>query len=844
MVCRENKARSAVMAIQKTLCHAAGNGSMHDREFQSAIHERTHEFDGAPPMNREEQIAYWEGLKTQVEQYEHINDADKYRVSHKQPGIVTRLDQEIARLKTGKDENGHALTAKTQNSGAQLAAAQRLGSLMQRVQQSKNGYFEIHARHTGQSVNEVESQWNTLMDQERGGRGDVGISLKDDWKENAIGAGITTQMQADMGQSAGARDALATMERRRQGHVQQLESRPTIRDEHRTRFTSPGNAKIRCSGCGQFGHEEPDCPNRDLMRQRADIIQERVHYSELQSAAVIDDELTNTPDSELVAYGRDEHGIPDSDVVARGADARKLLERERDELLDGKEALPMASVQTKLAHLDKTDRDIESTLMARAPRVSSAISEWAYDPASGTLLVTSQPRRNKKTGQITPARQYTYRVPRDVNERALNAESVGAVLNATVWRKGRKGNNEGFRFENRADQEAALTQRRCPTCGQFATLNSSHTCEVPGSRSDGSYDRHRAAYAQWRKDKRHADADGQPAPHEPKPVRELMPGSSKRLQDGSELRLIRRREVDDTIGNGGVARAVTVLKSNGAQVEGTVTAWTDSDGMRHVSPISAAGGNGLRCSCADYRARYDCQHVKNATLAVAKEWGANPTNRPELVPGGPSRAQLEHNSDASFDAPNHELARMSYADIMNMRDNENEQSVAGLRSRRQAGQSMTTPRVAPPTGVDGHAVAWPTRWTRADTGDASESSGAGETVDLNDVRAVRYRIRAALYSQSGRYAKRGEKRKTFSVVANPDGSLRVSVPPSRRNPDGVALPDERRQLARQLGFSVDKVSQHGITIPPDPSWRAEFLDRSYGDEPRIRGARYVDEAYR
>ena len=81
MVCRENKARSTAIRLAKEMCKAQGLGSLHDRELQSAIHERQHHFDGAPPMTTEQQIAFVEGLCQQIENDPSTSDREKYRQS-------------------------------------------------------------------------------------------------------------------------------------------------------------------------------------------------------------------------------------------------------------------------------------------------------------------------------------------------------------------------------------------------------------------------------------------------------------------------------------------------------------------------------------------------------------------------------------------------------------------------------------------------------------------------------------------------------------------------------------------------------------------------------------------
>ncbi|MEE2031847.1 hypothetical protein [Rhodococcus chondri] len=174
-------------------------------------------------MTTEQQIAFVEGLRQQIENDPSISDREKYRQSWDQPGVITRLDTELDRLKTGmytdRFGNKTPLTDAQKNAGNQLQAIQYLGTMVPRIQSAKAMYFEINARHTGRSISEVQAEWDSIMARPGTGRGSVGISLKDSWRDDLAVAGLSTQGQADIGQSKRARDALAEMEERRLAHL-------------------------------------------------------------------------------------------------------------------------------------------------------------------------------------------------------------------------------------------------------------------------------------------------------------------------------------------------------------------------------------------------------------------------------------------------------------------------------------------------------------------------------------------------------------------------------------------------------------------------------------------------
>lgn len=273
MVCRENKGRSAVIGYQKHLLRQLGYKDYDDFELQSGIHEFGHQYEGFPKPTEKEQLAFLKGLKQQIESDPRISAADKYRDSDRQPGMVTRIEQEIARLKTGKDEHGRPLQSKNRMRGQDLAAMQRLGVLLKRNQEGKDGYFDVYARGMGISADAARARWKELVRRQKSERENTRISLKDQWRDQLAVSGFTARQQSDIGQSNVSREALRIMEEERRAKLASQPKRPALTSAQRVRMAEPGGGNVQCigeGGCGQFGHERKDCPNQTLVKKRDD----------------------------------------------------------------------------------------------------------------------------------------------------------------------------------------------------------------------------------------------------------------------------------------------------------------------------------------------------------------------------------------------------------------------------------------------------------------------------------------------------------------------------------------------------------------------------------------------
>lgn len=822
MVCRENKARSTAIRLAKEMCKAQGYGVMHDRELQSAIHERQHHFDGAPEMTREEQVAMVKGLRQQIENDPSISEREKYRISHDQPGLITRLDEEIKRLETGKyiDRAGreHDLTDQQRNSGAQLQAIQYLGTMVPRGQAAKKTYFELNARHTGRSVDEVKAQWNAIMARKGQGRGNVGISLRDNWRDDLAVAGMSAQAQADIGQSKRARDALKEMEEQRLAVLARQPSRATIRPEHRRVYTPSGaDGNIRCDQCGQFGHEQPACPNGDLVTKRRDLESEYHAAANALKAASVQRHLDSGAE---LTYLR-----PDGSEVT-GDVARRLLEQDRDTFARGQSLTTVDEANKKLKAIANRDAELQNELNQRTGGSSSWVQEVAYNEESGLMMVTTQPRQ-RKDGLISPAKTYPYRVSKAEAEQILASPEIGRAISKTVMRRGNGTNNDEYRWENAADSQAAQVQQKCPTCGRWASMTSSHTCPVPGSDAADAEVTDRAELAIWRSQVRTARAAGLEPPAKPMARVNLVTQRQYRLpENGGMANVPPPRDVKAQLDGGKVAAASVNFRYPDATVTGQATIWRDESGVDVASPFKEAGGNGMRCTCGKFTSTGRCDHVASALQTMSGAYGTNYTGDTGLRPGVPiAERRKERTGDTAYDAPKIPIERMDYSRIQKLRFQRQGDHAQGLFEKQRRGEPINTPSVKPPKDEEGNRVAWPATFERSGKGGANSD----RPTDLHDTSDVQYRLRAALFART---------RTHYSVLRDKDGGMRITVPKARRGKDGTISQAERSRLAETLGIPAHQSRADGVYIPADTSWRHEMLSRAYGDNPPpLRAAR-------
>ncbi|MEV8544517.1 hypothetical protein [Streptomyces sp. NPDC051572] len=984
VVCRENKGRSAVMGYQKKLLKQMGYHDYDDFELQSGIHEFGHEYEGFPKPSREDQLTFLKGLKQQIENDPNINQADKYRDSHRQPGMITRIEQEIARLQSGKDENGQRLRKEQLMRGQDLAAMQRLGVLMARNQKAKNNYFDVYARSMGVSAPAARTRWRELVRREASQRDNTHISLKDNWRDRLSVAGFTSRHQADIGQSNVSREALRIMEEERRAKLASLPTRPAISSAQRIRVPEKPGGNVQCTGpgaCGQFGHERNACPNQTLVQQRDSARSTwrdldtniRKHQARMNEAfengfAIFGvpnpDEMRRLRKERNAALGHDNqitsqlaqgnpgqgglqceqcaqfghekgecpnglyvqametarqetdagnrkmdflapriakresngedaagmrrlYGSADAQReagVTAFHDARAALAENSLRCLGGcgqfghtREECPNAKLLDEVAahqqavekirervrkraelrgqdpttaelteadnklydvwfresiDLDQRllDAGIDPQQVSTVPTrpngpTSARIQEIGYNPDTGYLEVTTRPYTRKKDGQTQPPKTYAYRMSPSQYQQMVAASSLTSFVSQTVWAR----DNTNYKFENTAEASEASVQRKCPTCGQWASMTASHTCPVSGSQA-GQDDS--ARRAQVKAQKKVARATGQPAKMPPE--LEVMPvAAALRFEKtGAKMHYADPHRVDNALAAGKVSGAQVRASFLDATVEGQAVAWNDAEGQAKLS-LNRDDGALIRCTCRNFKRDNTCRHVDVVGQAMANRYGADYPAVGSPLRTAPIPAQEAQDAGTAKDAPEVGFARKSYEQIRGrraeLRGKETQQAAASAA----AGDGRWLRAAGAVDGATGRPIRTPQAWSRRGvSADPADATGTG-AVQLNRSRDVQDGIRAGLRTQTGKH---------WSVTRKPGGWIHVTTSLQRRKENKEITEAERVELAKALRMPVSRVSAHGVSVPPDHGWRAEFLDRSWGETPRVLGERFVARA--
>lgn len=807
MVCRENKGRSAAMGYEKHMLRQMGFKDYRDFEVQSSIHEYGHTYSGAANPSRTEQEAFLLGFRQQVVNDDTIGDGDKFRVSDRQPGLVTRIDQELARVRTGLDENGRPLTSAQRNEGKHFASMKRLGVLMARQQAAKQSYVETYARTTGVTTHDARSRWDALVSRSAEERKNTKVSLTDDWQQRLNVNGVTSQQQADIGQSNVAREALRIMESERQAKIRTLPTRPAVTAENRQSFLRPDDPKIqiRCDGCGQFGHEEPACPNAaevEAVRRATETYEERINEAQRhQNAAHAQNELRRLENGEPVGFDINNDGtryVLDPRTlraVRADSDEAPTLLREVAASGDPSKADEAAGDAKAAGVYFEMAQDALEEKRGPIPSVSAAVQDIGYNADSGVLEVTAHPYTRKRTGEVVPAKTYVYRVsPREYDEMMASGSPGKYASNHFFGRRG----NDKFRFENEAEEREARVQRQCPSCGQFAAMTAAHQCPISGSmnsKEEAAYrDRLRLARDEARLTKLPV------SPVDSTPRHRVDAVSNASLADGGFLRFPERTQMVLNRDRGKVALGGFTGQYLGARVTGRVYTWAEPGSGQTLSRV-----DNVKCSCGGP----PCRHTEKAADLMAVTYGAKTANG--VRPGG--RRFLE-DAPAASDAPAADFDRTPYDKIRQTRseaaatqnrvfiEHPERRTVASWPIDAATGQ----PRYAPPT------------WENGD-----------RQVSVNDAESSATEIQANLTRATGA---------AWNVRTESDGSLRISAPPTRTRGGKMSDHDQSR-LAAALGLRSGRTGGSGVHVPADPSWRHEFLDRSAGRPPTVLGSRFV-----
>ena len=527
-MCRENKGRSALMGIQKHLASLNGGNGLVDNEYQSAIHESGHIHEGHSPFTTDEQLEMWAGLRQQIADHPGISAASKYRISEGrggQPGVITRIDQEMARLKGGTDEHGHPLRPEQMNSGAQMAAIQRMGTLLGRVAPAKRAYLETYARHTGKSMTEATSEWNDLMSRQGNFSN---IDLTDDFRAQLAVAGMTSQNQADIGQSGKTRDTLRIMEDRRKKALAATPSRPTPLPQT-VDYVKPDLKQVRCGDCGRFGHDS-NCPNHAALGRQADLDQASAHHLAVQQAW----------DTQVALYAaEDQAPSPERDnEISRHRQELNRIANEHGidpEQVTSKEAAAARARYAKGANRNRRPRQANGRRTTEGVRRGA---EVAVQPGHRSARRDRPPlhpergRPNNRTVLRVPGVAARVRSVRKRRVHRCRPRQLG------VAKRCRQGPERRLQVREHRRRSGRVHAEQVPHLRRWASMTSSHQCVVPGTRRTGpdsdleadSFGEdtdmgNREALAMYRQRLREATsptAPKQPLPTSPAPVKMVL----------------------------------------------------------------------------------------------------------------------------------------------------------------------------------------------------------------------------------------------------------------------------------------------------------------------------------
>lgn len=842
MVCRENKGRSANIGMAKALHFAMTGERLHDAELQSMQHQFRHEveaaenfkqYDGFDAWPPKDQAAAWRDLLSKVEEIpdDVLSQQAKYRESHKQPGIGTRIRQELARLESGKHEStGRRLTADQRNTGADMLATMRMSSSLERLSPSRKNFLESNARRRGITFQQAESEWNQLMNRRDNFSN---ISLTDDFRDRLAVAGVDAQDQANLGQSGRARSAMQVMEQRADKsmaeHLEKNKPRPALREEHkRGTWVKPGSAaaQMKCESCGQFGHEGGDCPNGEAVETIKFAEEEQANLDK-HSAILARKKALETKD------------LADLEAALKASGSGMTVETFRANVAEQEKSLngPLlteAQIQKRQNRIAKDTAEAQAEIDASAPQVSNWVKEVSYNPDNGYLRVVQHPYTNAKGETKEYVRHFRAR-PEDVDA-ILSNPHIGKGVHATLL----DGNSTKlpYEFENEADLKAAQTELRCPTCKQWASLNSSHQCPVVGGPSEEFDVERRRKLLDYQAQARTARQNGEAKPPKPMGVTQCMAhdNASMKLADPSDktgetkfagvLRSGKKTDAQKVVDGGDLWTSSVAFSATNedCHVTGEVSAWSDDSGTRVLSIYPRGGSRGLKCSCEQYAETHKCPHIAAVGRQLLAKYEAKPsrsTSRPGMSHAAILAGRTE---DASALPP----GRLGYADIAKRRaDQVNAYAFEHVQRRKAAtppGQWVQGP--ARDAG-SGEPVDMPTSWAR----DPSRTSKPGENVTLSDVGAVRDRLRSLAHSKGGR-----GKRLQYSVKLDPDGTgaILVNIPPSTVKQGNEALiRKQRRALANLMGVSEKAIGVRGFRVSPNTAARYNALDRMGGDPSRI-----------
>ncbi|MEV8335662.1 hypothetical protein [Streptomyces niveus] len=560
---------------------------------------------------------------------------------------------------------------------------------------------------------------------------------------------------------------------------------------------------LQCiGGCGQFGHTREECPNGALLDEvaehgrEADRIRDGIrHRAQLRGQ--------NPDTAELTA---DDHARYD-DWYAKSIDIDKRL-------LDA--GIDPAQVSTANA--------LSKERKAAGP-VSARIQEVGYNPDTGYLEVTTRPYTRKSDGMVMPAKTYAYRMSPSEHERMMAASSLTSYVSQSVWAK--KDANAAYRWENTAEAAEASVQRKCPTCGQWASMTSAHTCPVSGSRA-GQDDN--ARRARIKAEKQAARAAGRPA-QMPPAMATIPPTTALRFGNNGSLVYADGRRIDAELSSGKVAAAQARATFLDASVTGQAITWNDADGQTQLSTDREDGAT-LECTCRAFRKNHTCRHTQLVGMAMAKRYGADHPAVGSPLRSAPLPAPKPEREQTAKDAPEPGFQRMTYTQIRERRREAQIKERQGVSAAAAANDGRWMYAAGAVDGQTGKPVKRPRTWSAEGVGTDPDDATRG-SIRLDEEKAVQEGLRAGLRATTGKH---------WSVTRKPDGWLHITTALQRRTGNREITTAERRELADALKLPISQVSSQGVPVPPGNGWRAEMLDRAAGRRPRIFGERFVARA--
>ena len=652
MVCRENKGRSAVMGAVKAEQLAYGD-AFSDAEIQSLQHEINHEVDALnnEDLTTEEQVEFWRRYRSVIERNPNISEAKKYSKSQQRPGIVTRIDQEISRLESGTHENGEPLTNAQKNNMAQMYSSMRFSEEMERRQPAKAQYLEVYARHTGKSYDEAKERYKELFDEKPPTPGSwvAKSHVGNTYRTELEAAGIDAQTQMNLGTSGRNIHAMEVMEQERHAALADAEKKPMANPENlvaSSQNPNSANAHKQCKtsgnkmGCGQFGHELPDCPNRkeveELQRARA-YRRQNDAVLKLRNRLADADELTD--DRIRTKY--------------RAEDPTAWREKAREEFTEAHETGRLVAADKQAAKLRRNEEKAQEKLDSTAQIFHEEVSDVYYNDQAGVLIVS---RRADAEGNARPSiiRRCNETQAQDFVQSIREKEPLNSALQ-------QHAGEEHNRFANQADMKAAETLTRCPSCGQWASMNTSHECVIAGGPSEEREQERVRARVQERQNRRIRERGGDPenesalagnGAYAPRLAFTSRSSDRPRIIKDSQGQPVakllysrapdsRRGEVEDALDSGDVALAPLQYSYTDGKVTGKLSVWReevkDADGNIHSRNLMSRHNtghedSGLKCDCAEYAQKYYCRHMHETMKIMHNRYKAEPT-QPNVVPG-------------------------------------------------------------------------------------------------------------------------------------------------------------------------------------------------------------------